>query len=677
MRSTPFSLRPLAILALLALPWAAACSGESNPTSSSDSTGSASASTSTGTGGSLPTFCTPGEALQCFSGTPAQENVGLCRSGLETCAPDGSAYGPCEGEILPSPETCSNPGDEDCDGLTDEEGPDCACVPGESKPCYSGPAGTNGVGPCKAGTHVCKANGTGFGACKGEVTPKAETCATTIDDNCNGQINEGGAGCACPPGAMVDCYSGPAGTAGVGACHSGKALCDAEGTSLGPCAGDVTPSVEACLSAADSDCDGLTNETTACTCALGDVHACYTGSAATLGVGVCHGGQQICQGGALGYGPCAGEITPAPEDCTTKADESCDGKINEGCLCFPGDVAPCYTGPAATKNVGACHDGTQVCQPSGLAWGACTGEVVPVTEICSNQGDDDCDGVTDEKTWTETTVDSHTPGPHSALVVDAAGGVHALYHDTIFNHLDYSYKPAGGAFAETTVDYHTPGDDPKLVVDAAGGVHALYHDINFDDLDYAYKPAGGVFVETTVDSHTPGDDSQLVVDAAGGVHALYLDTIFDDLDYSYKPAGGVFTEITVDSHTPGPHPALVVDASGGVHALYHDTIFDDVDYAYKPAGGLFAETTVDSHTPAGNPQLAVDASGGVHALYHDAFFDDLDYSYKPAGGVFTEVTLDSHTPGDDPRLRVDAAGGLHALYLDTFFNDLDYAYRCP
>jgi hypothetical protein len=671
MRFLSLPLRPIAFLTLLALPWAAACSGESSPGGSA----STSSSASSGPGGATPTFCTPGEALKCFSGAPEQENVGLCASGNKTCNAEGSAFGPCEGEILPAPETCANPGDEDCDGLTDEEGPDCSCAPGETKACYSGPPGTKGVGACKGGTHVCKADGTGFGACKGEIKPVAETCANTIDDDCDGQINESGAGCTCPPGAMVMCYSGTAGTAGVGACQSGKALCNAMGTALGPCTGEITPTPEACLSPTDSDCDGLTNETTACSCTLGDVVACYTGSPATSGVGVCHGGQQTCLGGSLGYGPCLGEVTPSPEICATVADEDCDGVINAGCPCAPGQIGACYTGPAVTENVGTCHGGTRVCNADGLGWGACLGEVVPVTEVCSNLGDEDCDGVIDEKTWIKTTVDSNAPGPHPALVVDAAGGVHVLYHDTFFDDLVYAYKPLGGVFKRTTVDSNAPGAYPQLVVDAAGGVHALYHDTFFDDLDYAYKPAGGVFTQTTVDSHPPGSHPALVVDASGGVHALYRDAFFDDLDYAYKPAGGSFTETTVDSNAPGDDSRLVVDASGGVHALYHDTFFDDLDYAYKPAGGVFKQTTVDSNAPGEDSALVIDAAGGVHALYHDTFFDDLDYVYRPAGGLFTSITVDSHKPGLHPALVVDAAGGVHALYHDTFFDDLDYAYK--
>jgi hypothetical protein len=60
------------------------------------------------------------------------------------------------------------------------------CTPGSKRACYSGPAGTNGIGICKAGTTTCKADGSGYGDCAGEVTPAAETCASTDDEDCDG-----------------------------------------------------------------------------------------------------------------------------------------------------------------------------------------------------------------------------------------------------------------------------------------------------------------------------------------------------------------------------------------------------------------------------------------------------------------------------------------------------------
>jgi hypothetical protein len=60
------------------------------------------------------------------------------------------------------------------------------CAPDAVEACYTGPEGSDDVGICKAGTHVCNKDGTGFGACEGEVLPKAEDCTTTEDEACNG-----------------------------------------------------------------------------------------------------------------------------------------------------------------------------------------------------------------------------------------------------------------------------------------------------------------------------------------------------------------------------------------------------------------------------------------------------------------------------------------------------------
>jgi len=60
------------------------------------------------------------------------------------------------------------------------------CMPGATEACYGGPAGTMGVGVCVGGTRTCKADGSGFGACEGEVLPTPENCATSLDEDCDG-----------------------------------------------------------------------------------------------------------------------------------------------------------------------------------------------------------------------------------------------------------------------------------------------------------------------------------------------------------------------------------------------------------------------------------------------------------------------------------------------------------
>jgi hypothetical protein len=129
------------------------------------------------------------------------------------------------------------------------------CQPGTVTACYTGPIGTENVGICKGGMSTCQADGTA-GPCVGEILPSVELCATPVDDNCNGQINEGGIDCICVPGSMADCYDGPMGTEGIGICKKGTKTCDMTGLMYGMCMAEVVPAVEDCLSPTDEDCDG-------------------------------------------------------------------------------------------------------------------------------------------------------------------------------------------------------------------------------------------------------------------------------------------------------------------------------------------------------------------------------------------------------------------------------------
>lgn len=91
-----------------------------------------------------------------------------------------------------------------------------------------------------------------------------------------------------------------------------------------------------------------------------------------------------------GGAPSAGAAAPVP------AADGCPTDLtykNEGCACRAKETAACWTGPLADRNVGACHDGLQVCQGTDefSSWGPCMGEelscgtdagVPPDTEEC-------------------------------------------------------------------------------------------------------------------------------------------------------------------------------------------------------------------------------------------------------------------------------------------------------
>ncbi len=371
--------------------------GAGGLSSSSGSSGGGTAG-SGGQGGSGGSgVCVAGAMDPCYTGPPGTQGVGACKGGVQTCNAEGSAFGACVGQVLPSTETCATPLDDDCNGAVNEGGPGCACAPDATTACYTGAAGTLGVGLCKGGQQTCNAQGTGYGACAGEVVPAAETCLDAFDNDCNGETNEDGAGCVCAPSTITSCYTGPAGTAGVGLCKAGLHTCDALGTSYGPCAGEALPQPETCATPGDDDCNGQVNEGGAgCVCAPNGAVSCYPGPAGTPGVGICKAGTQLCNAQGTALGACSGAVQPQGEICGDSLDNNCDGQVNEGCGCVPGSTTPCYNGPPGTMGVGACQGGTQTCKPSADSYGPCVGETLPQPETCATPIDDDCNGQVNE-----------------------------------------------------------------------------------------------------------------------------------------------------------------------------------------------------------------------------------------------------------------------------------------
>lgn len=231
---------------LLVLAAAGGCSPD-DATSSSGGGGGAG-----GAGGGA--ICAPGATESCYDGPPGTDGVGICKAGVHTCRLDGSGFDPCTDQVEPRTEKCDTPEDEDCDGSSPTEFPGC-CAPGAIVGCYSGPPATKWVGICKPGTKVCNAAGTAYSACTGEVLPATESCATPVDDDCDGSVSDGVLDC-CKEGDTRDCYDGPAGTAGVGICVGGMQVCMGNGSGFGPCVGQVTPQAEQCGTPLDESCNG-------------------------------------------------------------------------------------------------------------------------------------------------------------------------------------------------------------------------------------------------------------------------------------------------------------------------------------------------------------------------------------------------------------------------------------
>jgi len=131
--------------------------------------------------------------MSCYTGPSGTDGIGACRPGTSTCT--GGAFGPCLGDVTPSPETC-NGVDDDCDRSVDEDLGASTC----------------GIGACLRTVENC-VGGVPQTCIPGE--PSVEMC-NGFDDDCNGVDDDGGNvlcddGDPCTPDACAagHCESGP------------------------------------------------------------------------------------------------------------------------------------------------------------------------------------------------------------------------------------------------------------------------------------------------------------------------------------------------------------------------------------------------------------------------------------------------------------------------------------
>ncbi|MBI2388712.1 MAG: hypothetical protein HYV09_03760 [Deltaproteobacteria bacterium] len=128
----------------------------------------------TDTGTTSDAGCTAGTSRACYGGasTDVIGGTSACKRGLEYCI--GGAWGPCTGEVRPSPESCNNV-DDDCDGVVDDGLGNVGC----------------GVGAC---TRVVAACSSGSATTCVPGAPTGEVCGNSQDDDCDGVVDNG---CGC------------------------------------------------------------------------------------------------------------------------------------------------------------------------------------------------------------------------------------------------------------------------------------------------------------------------------------------------------------------------------------------------------------------------------------------------------------------------------------------------
>ncbi len=194
---------------------------------------------------------------------------------------DGDGSGdPCD--------ACEPTGEEICDGLDN----DCDNKIDEGIEA-DGPCESELEGICREGQRLCQDGGW---ICQSIQEAEEEHC-DGVDNNCNGEIDEGLGGDPCETGQPGPCAEGS------WSCDAGQMIC-----------APLLASTEEICDGVDNDCDGETDEES-----QGEGESCPTG-----GTGACAQGTLRCVEEVLNCQP----AEPLEEICNL-LDDDCDGLIDE------------------------------------------------------------------------------------------------------------------------------------------------------------------------------------------------------------------------------------------------------------------------------------------------------------------------------------------------------------
>lgn len=315
------------------------------------------------------------------NGVCAKKGKSTCANGVCSCSVTA------DNETNKLPEAC-NGIDDDCDGLTDEvDAQGCTKFYADGDKDGFGANGSSAKCLCASGQApdltFTSENASDCDDSKSLVHPGAEELCDLVDNDCDGETNEG---------FTYDDLDGKTKSialgdaCGTGACANGAVICSQDGKSA-TCNTLNKKGVEIC-DGVDNDCDGTYNEgfetTTYYKDADGDTYGSSDGS---IQCGPFNGFAVLTTGDCDDSDPAINK--DAVEVCDGK-DNNCANGIDEG---FTYDDLGVTKALGATCGTGACANGKVVCSASGAT---CDSLVDNVSQETCDGVDNNCNGVVDE-----------------------------------------------------------------------------------------------------------------------------------------------------------------------------------------------------------------------------------------------------------------------------------------
>jgi len=336
-------------------------------------------------------------------------------------------------------ELCGDQVDNDCNGVADDGCPVYLCWADADGDHYGDPYQ-------RLDSSLCGSVGSSWNErdCDDSnqwVNPRgAEQCGDAIDNNCDGQVDEGCTGVECWADADLDGF-------GDGSAKLSPTACGTSGSAWNHTDCDDTSSAirpnrrEDCSTPIDDDCDGSTTLGCDADCWLdadgdgfGDPNA-----RTPQQEGACDQTPGVVAN-ALDCDDAFAIVNPStPESCADTLDNNCDGQVNEGCV-----TAECYLdtdydghGDPALPRSGTICQSTNGVSTAGDDCDDTDPYSYPgAMEQCGDHWDNNCDGQIDEgcvldSCWIDFDQDGYGDDakPRAGTICASGGGVSVVPGD--------------------------------------------------------------------------------------------------------------------------------------------------------------------------------------------------------------------------------------------------------